>query len=129
MHAGLKRSTFFCGEHSGLKYALQRFCSSMSFCNESVFTEISLKRIKGKWRGKDCFHPCGWGLSCIYSGWWLFLFVMGCYPERHSMHVIDTLFTELCLLSSPNKQHTVPCFVSVCIPASESLASHFKFQV
>ena len=53
---------FFCGEpvpHSGLEYILQRFDSSMRFSNESVFTEIFLKSIKGKLRGKDCFCLCG----------------------------------------------------------------------
>ena len=42
---------FFCGEpapHSGLEYILQRFYSLMRFRNESVFTEIFLKRIKGQ---------------------------------------------------------------------------------
>ena len=28
----------------------------MRFPNESVFTEIFLKRIKGKWKEKDCFR-------------------------------------------------------------------------
>ena len=40
-----------CGEpepHSGRAYVLKRFYSSMRFPKESVFTEIFLKRIKGK---------------------------------------------------------------------------------
>ena len=45
--------------HSGLDYVLQSFYSDMRFCNESVFMEKFLKRIKGKQRGKDSFRPCG----------------------------------------------------------------------
>ena len=55
------RATFFGGEpapHSGLEYVLQRFYSSTRFRYESVFTEIFLKRIKGKRVG---FAPCGRG--------------------------------------------------------------------
>ena len=57
------RSTFLM-ENQRLEYVqlgLQRFYTKMRFRNESVFTEIFLKRIKGKWRGKYRFRPCGLG--------------------------------------------------------------------
>ena len=53
-------------ENQRLEYVLQHFSSSMRFYNESVFTEIFLKRIKEKQRGKDSFHPCGQGLSLLF---------------------------------------------------------------
>ena len=49
------RSTFFCGEFKGLEYIY--YSVSTARC-VFVFTEIFLKRIKGKQRGKDV---CGQG--------------------------------------------------------------------
>ena len=48
---------------------LHRFYSWIRFRHESIFTEIFLKLIKGKLRGKDCFRPCGLGLTlCLLRG-------------------------------------------------------------
>ena len=57
MRAGLMRSDFFV-EIKHLEYLLQHFWSSMRFCNESIFMEIFIK---------DCFCPCGRGLTHLHT--------------------------------------------------------------
>ena len=93
MRAGWMCSTFLCGEpapHSGLEYILQCFYGSMCFHNESVFTEVFLKCIKGKRRGKDSFR----GLSVVLH-----------WP----VYMVWIIFSDFFLSISVSKQNVLAC--------------------